>query len=174
MHSFLQHLPLADIANCSSPSSAGYPVEAVIPSRLKHTLYFSLWQRWNWAKLAWNASTPGGETSLNEKKLSLTQQRLFPLSDKLAILCFIVKPGSCNCGNYWQQAVFIGDWLIRSDWISTVPPFLCVFFPLLEMGWLWDIFWILSTDISTFTQHPPFQNQTYSEFHQTRAMWRAV
>lgn len=46
--------------------------EAVIPCRLKHILYFSLWQRWNWAKLAWNASAPSWERPINERELGVT------------------------------------------------------------------------------------------------------
>ena len=72
MHSFLQHLPLANKPNCGSRSSAGDPIEAVIPCRLKHILYFSLWQRWNWAKLAWNASAPRWKMPINEREPSLS------------------------------------------------------------------------------------------------------
>lgn len=41
MHSYLRHLPSAkNNPNCGSPSSAGDPVEALTPYRLKHILYF--------------------------------------------------------------------------------------------------------------------------------------
>lgn len=68
MHSFLRHLPLAKKPNCGSPSSAGDPIEAVIPCRLKHILYFSVWQRWNWANLAWNASAHSRESPFKMRK----------------------------------------------------------------------------------------------------------
>lgn len=57
MHSLLWRVPLANKLG-GTPSSARDPTEAVIPRRPEHILYFSLWQRWNWAILAWNASAP--------------------------------------------------------------------------------------------------------------------
>lgn len=91
MYSYLQHPPLAKKPNCGSPSSAGDPVEAIIPHRFRHILYFSLWQRQKWDKVAWNFFALSWE--MPQKVRYLHSIRLFLHTNKI-FFWFSINPST--------------------------------------------------------------------------------